>query len=199
MYLFYNIIGFAVIALLILFQPEIRRFFRGLGKNAVRQRSKKNNKKVNHVNDKQYNIQAIKTALLHMSKKRTGALIVFAKNDYPQNFSNSGVIIDGKISSALLESIFNKESPIHDGAVIITHNKIQAASCVLPVSQNKNMPTGTSLRHRAGLGVTEKNNHVFAFIVSEENGTISFAHDGKLRYGINEKEMMELLLKHLVL
>lgn len=197
MSLLQQIIGFGIIALLILFQPEIRRFFRGMGKRPNRQRHKANaNNYVGNSNQqhqKAEEIQAITIALLQMSKKKIGALIVFT-NKFPSSaFSNIGIALNAKINTPLLISIFNKESPLHDGAVIIANNLICSASCILPISKHANMPPETSLRHRAGLGISEKGKDIFVLMVSEENGAISFAREGKFKHKINEKELQDLL------
>ena len=197
-------VSVGVLMLLIVFQPEVRRFLLILGNSTLRQRSNFFNRLLSgrlsifESDVLTENAEAIQKAILRMSRTKTGALIVFANNLNLEYFSNSGVIMDAKISQPLLESIFNKESPLHDGAVIISDNKIHAASCVLPLSSNPDLPKSAGLRHRAAVGVTEQSN-VSAFVVSEENGTISFANDGKLATKISEKRLKELLIKQVQL
>ncbi|MFK8104972.1 MAG: diadenylate cyclase CdaA [Saprospiraceae bacterium] len=194
-------VNVGVITLLIVFQPEIRKFFLLLGNTTLSQRSNFWNRLFNvPLNDERQEIisqkvQAVKTAIMRMSKNKTGALIIFTNNLNLEGFNNSGIVLDAEISSPLLESIFNKESPLHDGAVIVANDKIHAASCILPVSDNPNLRQSDGLRHRAGLGVSE-NTSVAVFIVSEENGQIAFAHEGKLSHNLSEVKLTELLLKH---
>ena len=195
-------VSVGVLMLLIVFQPEVRRFLLILGNNTLRQRSNFFNRllsgRLNIFETEEQpsqNVDAIFKAILRMSRIKTGALIVFTKNLNLEYFSNSGVILDAKISQPLIESIFNKESPLHDGAVVISDNKIHAASCVLPLSSNPDLPKSAGLRHRAAVGVTE-NSTVAAFIVSEENGAISYAEHGNLARKISEKRLKELLMKH---
>jgi DNA integrity scanning protein DisA with diadenylate cyclase activity len=109
---------------------------------------------------------------------------------------NSGIDLGADISEQLLESIFNKASPLHDGAVMVNQGKVLAASCILPVSENPNLPKSAGLRHRAAVGITERFG-VAAFIVSEETGYISYAFDGRLYRKLNEDRLLELLRKHI--
>ena len=194
-------VSVGVLMLLIIFQPEVRRFLLILGNNTLRQRSNFFNRllsgRFNIFESEEVpsqNVEAIFKAILRMSRIKTGALIVFANNLNLEFFSNSGVPLEAKISQPLIESIFNKESPLHDGAVIISDNKIHAASVVLPLSSNPDLPKSSGLRHRAAVGVTE-NTNVSAFIVSEESGAISYAEHGKLARKISEKRLRELLMK----
>ena len=193
-------VSVGVLMLLIVFQPEVRRFLLILGNNTLRQRSNFFNRLLSgrfnlfETEFPVHDTDAILNAMLRMSRTKTGALIVFTNNLNLEYFSNSGVQIDAKISQPLIESIFNKESPLHDGAVIISNNKIHAASCVLPLSSNPDLPKSAGLRHRAAVGVTESSN-VTAFIVSEESGAISYAENGNLARKISEKRLKELLLK----
>lgn len=193
-------VSVGVILLIIIFQPEVRRFLLLLGNTTLRQRfnfldrifDRDTTAKIKNLSE----IQAIKRAMLRMAATKTGALIVFAKDENLELFANSGTRLDAKISQPLLESIFQKESPLHDGAVVISDNKIQSASVVLPVSANPDLPKSVGLRHRSAVGVTE-NSSVVSFIVSEENGKISFAHEGKLQRGLTQTELADLLKKHL--
>jgi uncharacterized protein (TIGR00159 family) len=195
-------VSVGVLMLLIIFQPEVRRFLLILGNNTLRQRSNFFNRllsgklKIFEDDVLTQNAEAIQKAMLRMSRTKTGALIVFASNLNLEYFSNSGVILDAKISQPMIESIFNKESPLHDGAVVISNNKIHAASCVLPLSSNPDLPKSAGLRHRAAVGVTE-NSNVTVFIVSEETGIISYASEGRLSRNIPESKLRELLIKHI--
>ena len=188
-----------VIMLLIVFQPELRRFLLFLGNSTLRQRynffdrwlesEEEDNSEI------QQKTQTIKAALLRLAESKTGALIVFAKSYQMSKLNNTGVKLDAEISQQLLESIFNKKSPLHDGAVIIANGKIQKASAVLPISNKTNLPKSIGLRHRAAIGVTE-NTEVTVFIVSEETGKISVANKGQLKQNVSDTELTELLLAH---
>jgi uncharacterized protein (TIGR00159 family) len=169
-----------------------------IGKNAV---SKKNSfwRKVlvtNTANDEfaTYYIQKVIDACKSMSMSRTGALIVFAKTYEEQVFNNNGEVIDARISKRLLEAIFAKTSPIHDGAVVISEGLIRVASCILPLTENSEIPAQLGLRHRAAVGITEQSDAI-AIIVSEETGFISYASRGKVRTNISLQELDRLLNK----
>lgn len=193
-------VNVGVIIIIIIFQPEVRRFLLLLGNTTLRQRSNFFGKWFeetfeDHSEQKVANIQEIKSALLRMSRKKIGALIVFSKNLDLENISHSYVPLNAQISQPLLESIFGKESPLHDGAVVIGKDKIQAASCILPVSESPSLPKSAGLRHRAAVGITERTN-VATFIVSEETGSIGFAFEGNLHRRLSEQKLTELLEIH---
>jgi len=139
-------------------------------------------------------IKPIIDACKSLKQTRTGALIVFAKYYDEQFYQNSCEVVDAKISKRLLESIFQKTSPLHDGAVVIAENKIKSASCILPLTDKVDLPPQFGLRHRAGIGVTEAN-EATAIIVSEETGEISYAKQGKVKMNISFAELEKLLNK----
>ena len=190
-----------IIMLIIVFQPEIRRFLLLLGNSTLAQRYNFFDRwiatKVDDTSEHQLHTQAIKAAILRMSKDKTGALIVLSNNLHLETLAGTGVIMNANISQPLIESIFNKKSPLHDGAIIISGGKIYAASCVLPISSNTKLPKSAGLRHRAAVGATE-NTNIAVFIVSEENGRIAFSHKGKLQRNLSETQLTELLLEHYV-
>ncbi len=195
-----QVFSVGVIMLLIVFQPEVRRFLLLLGNSTLRQRSNIISRFLdrNFGEDKTDHPQerlAVENAILRMSRRKTGALIVVADNFNLQVFNDSGTRINGQISQPLIESIFNKDSPLHDGAMILHKDRIYAASCVLPVSNNTDIPRKLGLRHRAALGLTEVA-EVVVFIVSEETGAISFANQGKLEYRLTENQLTSLLNEH---
>jgi diadenylate cyclase len=176
-----QVIGVGAIAIIVVFQQELRRFLimfsaRYLPKAGI---------SIDNLFSKigtglpVININAIVTACLNMSKDRTGALIVIQRNSDLDNYVFTGDAIDAKTTSRLLESIFNKSGPLHDGAVIIHQDKIRAASCILPVSDNFEIPEHYGLRHRAGVGLTEQTD-ALVIIISEETGDISLAESGML-------------------
>src|ERR1700760_802013 len=187
-----------IIAIIIVFQQEVRRFLLLVGKNASLQRNKAWWQyffgKVDAEKNNYARIKPILDACKSMKQTRTGALIVFAKYYDEQFYQNSCEIIEAKISKRLLESIFQKNSPLHDGAVVIAENKIKSASCILPLTDNTDLPPQFGLRHRAGIGVTEAN-EATAIIVSEETGEISYAKQGRVKMNISFAELEKLLNK----
>ncbi len=192
-------VSVGVIIIIIIFQPEVRRFLLFLGNTTLRQRSnflgRMIDRNLENTEEKARQLRAIRSALLRMSKRKTGALIVLSGNLSLDGLVSSGVDMDAEISEPLLESIFNKHSPLHDGAVLISNGKVKSASCVLPVSENPNLPSSAGLRHRAAVGITERAN-VAAFVVSEETGTVSIAVEGNLRRKLDEKEIKSLLSEY---
>jgi uncharacterized protein (TIGR00159 family) len=176
-----QIIGVGAIALIVVFQQELRRFLilfsvRYLPKAGI---------SIDNFFSKMgtgmpvMNINGIIKACVNMSKDRVGALIVLQRNSLLDAYVGTGDIIDARTTSRLLESIFNKWGPLHDGAVIINLDKIRAASCILPVSDNFEIPEHYGLRHRAGVGLSEQTDALI-IIVSEETGGISVAEGGTL-------------------
>lgn len=192
-------VSVGVIIIIIIFQPEVRRFLLFLGNTTLRQRSnflgRILDRNLESTEEKVRQLRALRSAIVRMSKRKTGALIVLAGELALDGLVSSGVELDADITEPLLESIFNKYSPLHDGAVIISNGRIKSASCVLPVSENPNLPSSAGLRHRAAVGITERAN-VAAFIVSEETGQMSIAVDGELRRKLDEKELKSLLSEY---
>ncbi|MFD2872464.1 diadenylate cyclase CdaA [Mucilaginibacter ximonensis] len=188
----------AVIIIVVVFQQEIRRFLLLVGKSASLQRNKAWWRyffgKAQAEKNNYARIKPIIDACKSLKQTRTGALIVFAKYYDEQFYQNSCEVVDAKISKRLLESIFQKTSPLHDGAVVIAENKIKSASCILPLTDKVDLPPQFGLRHRAGIGVTEAN-EATAIIVSEETGEISYAKQGKVKMNISFAELEKLLNK----
>jgi uncharacterized protein (TIGR00159 family) len=189
-------ISVGILALVIIFQQEIRRFLLIIGKNASLQHTrlwqslfvgKKEQEKASLLF-----IRPIIEACRSMQSSRTGALIVFAKYFDEQYFQNSGETLNAAISKRLLESIFQKYSPLHDGAVVISDGKIKAASSILPLTDNEKLPVQFGLRHRAGIGISEMSDAV-AVIISEETGEISYAKQGRVRMNITLVDLERLL------
>lgn len=131
-----------------------------------------------------------------MAKNKTGAIIVLGRSSDLKFYESTGDLMDAEVSKRLLESIFFKNSPLHDGAVIIENNKIKAARCVLPVTDNTDLPAHYGMRHRAALGITEQSDAI-SLIVSEETGFISLAIDGAIHYNITPEELERLLTKEM--
>jgi uncharacterized protein (TIGR00159 family) len=189
-----QVIGVGVIALIILFQQEIRKFllilgakYTSKGKNAIE--SILGNKPSSKI---LIDTESISRACTNLSLTKTGALIVIARNSNLEVYAETGDLINANISARLLENIFFKNSPLHDGAVIIDNNMIVAARCVLPISENLNLPPHFGMRHKAALGLTEATD-ALVIIVSEETGKISIADNGRIDYDINPDELKHKL------
>lgn len=184
-----GIMTLGVVALVIVFQPELRRGLEYLG------RTKLLNKGLGQVDKekaKHITTEFIR-AIENFSKDRTGALIVLERQTALTEMTESGTIVDAEISAELLGTIFYEGTPLHDGAVIIREDRIFAAGCVLPLSQNKTIGKELGTRHRAGIGITEHSDAV-TLIVSEETGIISMAVNGKLSRFLDTKTVEKNLL-----
>ena len=186
-------VNIGLILLVILFQDEIRRFLMSLGSKKGRKFVSKllipNNKPQQ---DTSY-VTSIVLACMNLSKSKIGALIVVQGDLQLSLYEQTGEIINADISSRLIENIFFKNSPLHDGAMIVVGKKIKAAGCILPISQNPNIPKHMGLRHRAGLGITQETD-AKVIIVSEETGKITFAQEGRLKINVNPEELQQLIL-----
>lgn len=193
----YQFINIGFVSLIIIFQPEVRRFLLLLGSSMVRQRDSVWNNLLGRENiTKQApEIDELRRAFFHMAGSRTGALVVMTQEADPQTIITGGTVLDAEMSYGLLVSIFHKESPLHDGAVVVQDRRITRASAILPVSENVSLPKAVGLRHRAAVGVSEKID-VACFIVSEETGKISFALNGELERGVSEARLDELLKQY---
>jgi len=189
-----------VIALIIIFQQEIRRFLLLIGKNFTYKRTQFWSRIFQNPNkEKEVNLDLIKPILEacnSLKNNKTGALIILAKNFEEQIFHNNGEVLNCKVSKRILESLFNKFSPLHDGAVVIAENQIKLASCILPITENMELPVHLGLRHRAGIGITEHSNSV-ALIISEETGEIAFGKEGKIKTNLSMAELERILHKEL--
>ena len=198
--IFGGFISVGSIALIVVFQQEIRRFLIHIGKNISLKRKKffwsfLNNKKTAQL-DYSEQLKPIIEACRSMSRSRTGALLVFSRYFDEEYYQTSGEYIDAPVSKRLLESIFFKNSPLHDGAVIIVDFRIMTASSVLPLSDSEELPLQFGLRHRAAIGVTEVSEAI-AVIVSEETGEISMAKDGNVNMNLSPEELEKLLKEEL--
>ena len=194
----YQFINIGFVSLIIIFQPEVRRFLLLLGNSTLKQRDSVWNRLLGREAQAEAapETEDIRRAFLRMAGNQTGALVVVASDADPDTIIMGGTSLNAEISYGLLVSIFHKESPLHDGAVVIQNRRISRASAILPVSENPNLPKSVGLRHRAAVGVSEKID-VACFIVSEETGKISFAMNGELERGLSEARLRELLLEHL--
>ena len=182
--------GVGVIAAIILFQQEIRKFLLLVGKSTLLNRDTfyKSLFIWRKPNSDQFNITPIIDACKSMSGTATGALIVFSRDSELKFYVDSGDKIDAHISNRLLLSIFNKYSPLHDGAVIVYNGKISAARCILPVSENDNLPAQYGLRHRAAIGMSEVTDTMI-IVVSEETGQMSIARNGFIWHNLSALEV----------
>ncbi len=191
--------GVGVLATIILFQQEIRKFLLVIGKSTSFKSSdsffrsfaiwKKQDIGI-------YSVSPIIDAAKAMSGTNTGALIVFTKDSELKFYVDSGDLIDAEISNRLLLSIFNKYSPLHDGAVIIHKDRIRAARCILPVSENDNLPAQFGLRHRAAVGMSEITDTLI-LIVSEETGEMSIAQHGVVSKNLSGMEIRQRINEYL--
>lgn len=176
----FNFIGGAgAVALVVIFQEEIRGLFSRIGSrmsNAQLVRFRQQQKDEWLAEEQ---IRNIVSACAHMSDNKVGALIVIAVESSLEEYEQTGETINADISARMIENIFFKNSPLHDGALVIRGGRLQSAACILPVSKNPNIPKHYGLRHRAALGLAEKSD-AFCIVVSEENGKVSVARDGKI-------------------
>lgn len=182
--------GIGLLVLVILFQDQIKRFLVELGDHK-RWRFLKNlfrHDKNESASDTRKYVLPIVYACMNMSKTKTGALIVIRQEIPLESYEKSGDIIDADINSRLIENIFFKNSPLHDGAMIIDHDRIRSAGCILPVSHDRNVPRALGLRHRSALGISQATD-AFAIVVSEETGNISVAHRGALTTRLSSTEL----------
>lgn len=186
-------VGF--IALIIIFQPEIRRFLFTIGDQAREGRMVQRFKFFRVRSNVDMDIDSVTKACINMSDIKQGALILLTRKNNLDDIVSTGVVVNADISNPLIENIFFKNSPLHDGAMVIRHNRITAARCILPVSNKTNIPGHYGLRHRAAIGVTEVNDCI-ALVVSEETGNISMVTGGEIRT-IKPSELRELIEKEL--
>lgn len=189
-----TLVSVGALALIVLFQDEIRRFLREIGsqhrvKQVVEMFIGKKEAKTDHTE-----MIPVVMACMNMSKRKEGALIV-VERDMPLNeYVKTGETVDAAINQLLVENIFFKNSPLHDGAMIISKNRITAAGCLLPVSHSMDIPKSLGLRHRAALGVSQETDAI-AVVVSEETGAITVAHRGTLHRWLTAEQLEKLLFE----
>ena len=186
--------GSIIIVLFILFQPEIRRVLEKLGRSGKRlgkgwfdSASVQNNAL----------IRDMQTAILSLSHRRVGALIVIERGISLSDICDTGDYIDARINQRLIENIFFKNSPLHDGAMVITKKRIRAAGCILPVSHNQDIPKELGLRHRAAMGISQDSDAI-AIVVSEETGRISVAIKGEFQLRLSAEQLESVLTKEMM-
>lgn len=183
-------VGF--IALIIIFQPEIRRFLFTIGAQAREGKLTQRFKFLRMSNNVNLDVEAVSQACLNMSEIKQGALILLTRNNNLDDIVSTGVIVNADITNPLIENIFFKNSPLHDGAMIIAGGKVMSAGCILPVSHDLTVPRYLGLRHRSALGIAESTDAI-AIIVSEETGNISYAYKGELHLRLNSTELERVL------
>ena len=185
---------YGVIALLVIFQPELRRALEQLGSNTFSKifgidKSLKDKTKED--------IYKVVIAIEELAKTKTGALIVFERDIKLQDIIESGVVTDAVVSPQLIVNIFVPNTPLHDGAIIISNNKISSAACILPLADDKDIAKELGTRHRAAIGISKESDAI-AVVVSEETGKVSIAKDGTLIADVKEDALKRILIKNLV-
>jgi len=191
-------IGVGMIAMIIVFQQEIRRFLLIVGSRYIKRRFafdtlfKSHEKTVSTLN-----IKTIVHACRNLSASKTGALIVYNSKSDLSIYAQTGEIIEARLSDRLLESLFFKNSPLHDGAVIIVGDKLKAAGCLLPVSHNNKLDSKFGMRHRAALGISEETD-AFSIVVSEETGNVAYCLHGQLKELENIEDIHDKLEKYII-
>lgn len=184
---------FGIFVIIIIFQDEIKRFLISLGSNRTFRFFSRlfRAKDMGELNDNV--ITSLVLACMNLAKTYTGAIIVIEQEMRLGQFAETGEKLDADISTRLIENVFFKNSPLHDGAMIIGGNKIKAAGCILPISQNQDIPKSYGLRHRAALGVSQETD-ARVIVISEERGKISFVSEGKFEANVTPEKLQELLI-----
>lgn len=187
---------YGVIALMVIFQPELRRMLEQLGTNKFTRFFGLGLEKSLETKTKE-DIYKIVIAAKELSNSKTGGLIVMERDIQLNDIMDSGVKIDADVSPQLIVNLFVPKTPLHDGAIIVSKNKIAAAACILPLSDDKQITKGLGTRHRAALGISRETDAI-AIVVSEETGKISIAKDGNLIADLKEEALKNILIKNLV-
>lgn len=185
-------IDIGLFILVILFQDEIKRFLTELGSRRGLKIFEKLFKGKAEVEDSKKWIMPVVYACMNMSKTKTGALIVVQQDIPLTDYERTGDVINANINSRLIENIFFKNSPLHDGALIVAGNQIKSAGCILPVSHDTNIPRYLGLRHRSAKGIAQATDAI-AIVVSEETGRISYAHKGELHLNLTSTDLEHAL------
>jgi len=183
-----SLTAFLAFALVVIFQPEVRRALAALGSHRFFSWTRQNRETVEKVSE----------AVFELSNHQFGALLALERDINTRAFAESGVSVDGEFSSELILTIFQPKTPLHDGGVIIRNDRILAAACIFPVSQRENLDRNLGLRHRAALGITEETDAV-AIVVSEETGIVSICHRGKIERNFEPESFKRRLGELLIL
>ena len=194
-----KLVSVGVIVIIIIFQDEIRKFLYNLGAHQrVRSLVKvfKNDDKSSERSTDKETIIPIVMACMNMARRKVGALIVIERNSPLDDIVATGDVIDAAINQRLIENIFFKNSPLHDGAMVIARKRIKAAGCILPVSHNVDIPKELGLRHRAAMGISQESDAI-AVVCSEETGRISVAINGNFQLRLSAEELESILTKEM--
>lgn len=191
-----KLVNVGSLALIVLFQEEIRHFFSTIGTRpgTILLFRLFRGKRQSDAGVTREDIMPVVMACMNMSKGKVGALIIVERYVGLNEYSETGEIINANVSQRLIENIFFKNSPLHDGAMIISHKRIKSAGCILPISHDTDIPKSLGLRHRAALGISQKSD-CLAIIVSEETGGISVAENGAFRLRLSAEELESTLSK----
>jgi uncharacterized protein (TIGR00159 family) len=182
------------ILLMIVFQKEIREFLQELGSNkGIRWIAQLLDTKKKRTEDEQKTVTTLVTAATEMAKHKTGALIVIEQSETLETYAVTGEFLNADLSVRLVESVFFKNNPLHDGAMIIAGKRIRAAACILPIAQDRTIPKRLGLRHRAALGLSQETD-ARIITVSEETGQIAVAHRGKLQLNLSAEKLKQFLV-----
>ena len=187
-----KLVDVGVIALIVLFADDIRHFFRDIGTTTRTRKLFHWLVRRHHAQGDATKWEPIVRACDSMSRKKEGALIVIGQNDELHDVIESGELVNADINQLLIENIFFKNSPLHDGAMIIVGDRIESAACILPLSQSEELPKAFGLRHRSAMGIAEKTNAV-AVVVSEETGNISVFHKGSFQRNLSAQDLAKYL------
>ncbi|MCL2124381.1 MAG: diadenylate cyclase CdaA [Oscillospiraceae bacterium] len=188
-YLLNQMLQMGLLVLIVLFQPELRKLFEQVGSSRLNIIFRKRIR----LENAEAILRSVISASLAMADNRTGAIIVFEREVGLNDYAVTGTRLDATISSELIQSVFYKDSPLHDGALLVRDGRVLAASCMLPMTNNFNLSRDLGMRHRAGLGISERSDAV-AVIVSEQTGTISVAVDGMLKRSLDPDIFEKLLI-----
>lgn len=190
-----NVLGFAVTAMIVVLQPELRKALEELGnKNLISNVLPFETMKSEDGRFSDKTINEMVRACFEMGKVKTGALIVVEQQQSLKDYEKTGIEVDGVVSSQLLINIFEHNTPLHDGAVIVRGDRVVSATCYLPLSDNRGLDKELGTRHRAGVGISEVTDSL-TMIVSEETGKVSVAYEGKIERGVDAERLREYLVK----
>lgn len=193
LWIFRNISTVVLVALVVIFQPEFRKMLEQLGeKNTLSMLGMLNREKEGIERLSERSVEEIVRACYEMGAVKTGALIVLERDIVLSEYEKTGIEIDAKISSQLLINIFEHNTPLHDGAVLVRNDRIQAATCYLPLSDNLSLNKNLGTRHRAAVGISEVSD-ALTIIVSEETGNVSYAQKGRINTGVTQTDLKEQL------
>ena len=193
LWIFRNISTVVLVALVVIFQPELRKMLEQLGeKNTLSMLGMLNREKEGVERISERSAEEIIRACYEMGAVKTGALIVLEKDIVLSEYEKTGIEIDARISSQLLINIFEHNTPLHDGAVLVRNDRVQAATCYLPLSDNLSLNKNLGTRHRAAVGISEVSD-ALTIIVSEETGNVSYAQKGQIRTNVSANELREQL------